>query len=76
MRKYVICNMPDEKLFYKQCNALEKNIPELVKGDLLIDVDGSITQIYYLSGKKIIVRNSEYLGTLEVESEIELEKFF
>ncbi len=40
MLHYTICNMPNEELFYKQCAALEKNIPELMKEPLLEDVAG------------------------------------
>ncbi|WMI81837.1 hypothetical protein [Anaerotignum sp. MB30-C6] len=76
MYHYTICNMPDEEIFFKQCSALEKNVPNLVKKDLLEDVDGSLTQIYEKDGSKITVHNSEYIGALYVESEIELEQFF
>lgn len=76
MYHYTICNVPDEELFYKQCAALEKNVPALEKDSLLEDVDGSLTQIYRKEEKEISVHNSEYIGALYIDSEIELTQFF
>lgn len=76
MYHYSICNMPDKELFYKQCKALEKKVPGLVKKDFLSDVDGSLTQIYSKEDSRVEVHNSEYIGALFVDSEIELEQFF
>ncbi len=76
MYHYTICNIPDEELFYKQCAALEQNVPDLEKDLLLKDVDGSLTQIYKKSEKEISVHNSEYIGALYIDSEIELTQFF
>lgn len=72
----MICDTPNEEIFYKQCDALEKNIKEIDKKDLLEDVDGSKIQVYYYNNKNIKVINSYYENELFVESEIELEKFF
>lgn len=49
---YNICTNADEKIFQDQCQALEKYIPNIVKGKLLEDVDGSKTQRYYKDKKK------------------------
>lgn len=76
MFEYNICNQADEVIFEKQCLALEKNIPNLVKGNVLIDVDGSKIQPYSLKGSKIIVYNSTYLDEVYVKSEVELEQYF
>ncbi len=76
MYRYMICDTPNEEIFYKQCDALEKNIKEIDKKDLLEDVDGSKIQVYYYNNKNIKVINSYYENELFVESEIELEKFF
>lgn len=76
MYSYTICNQPDSELFKKQCLALEKHIPDLIKGELLEDVDGSQIQAYTKDKAKILVYNSEYVGALYIESEIELEQFF
>lgn len=45
---YGICDQADKLLFKKQCIALEKNIPNLKKEELLEDVDGSQWQFYVL----------------------------
>lgn len=73
---YNICTEADRDIFIKQCKALEKHIPNLVKDKLLEDVDGSETQIYFVDGKKIVVHNSYYIGAVYIKSEVELEHFF
>ena len=77
MKKYyAICNQADKAIFEKQCVALEKNIPDLVKGECLEDVDGSETQLYRYKDKEISVHNSYYTDEVYINSEIELEQFF
>lgn len=76
MFEYNICTVPDRNIFIKQCKALEKHIPDIIKGDLLKDVDKSETQIYTVNNKKIFVYNSFYVGAVYIKSEIELEKYF
>ena len=73
---YPICNMADEKIFYKQCAALESHVPGLEKGKTLQDVDGSTTQSYRKDGGEILVHNSEYIGAVYIDSDIELKQFF
>ena len=74
--KYNICNVPDEEVFLKQCEALERHIPRIIKGDIHTDVDGSKTQLYTLQDSKIIIHNSYYIGAVYIDSEIELEQYF
>lgn len=76
MFQYNICTEPDREIFIKQCQALEKHIPNLIKGNLLDDADGSEFQIYKLNGKKIVVHNSNYIGAVFIESEIDIDKYF
>lgn len=76
MYHYSICNVADEVIFQKQCRALETHLPHLVKGELLEDVDGSLTQWYWLDGKMITVHNSNYIDAIYVDSEVELEPYF
>ena len=76
MYTYNICSEPDEHLFEKQCRALEKYIPGLVKGSLLHDVDDSLTQCYSLGDSSIVVHNSYYIGALYIDSEINLDNYF
>lgn len=76
MFQYNICTEPNREIFIKQCKALEKHIPNLIKGKLLDDVDGSETQIYALNGKQITVHNSNYIGAVFIDSEIDLDTYF
>lgn len=73
---YNICTVPDKTLFYKQCAALEKHIPNLKKLDFLHDVDDSLIQLYEKDGQSIKVCNCEYIGALYVDSEFDLKPFF
>ena len=76
MFEYSICNQADEEIFVKQCSALEKHIPGLVKKDLSTDVDNSKVQEYTLGDAEITVHNDYYINEVVVKSEIELEHFF
>lgn len=76
MYKYSICNQADEEIFLKQCNALERKIPGLIKQKLLIDVDNSKIQEYILNGKKVTVYNSNYDDEVYVKSEVDLLQYF
>ncbi len=76
MYHYSICTIADEVIFQKQCRALETHLPHLVKDELLEDVDGSLTQRYWLDGKTITVHNSNYIDAIYVDSEVELESYF
>ena len=76
MFEYNICAEADRNIFEKQCKVLEKYIPNISKGKLLEDVDGSETQLYLIGDKEVSVHNSFYIGAVYVESEIELESYF
>ena len=76
MKNYTICTQPDQELFKRQCIALEKHIPNLVKEDLLKDVDGSIFQKYHHTTGMVRVCNDNYIGCLYIESEFDLEPYF
>ena len=76
MIEYTITNFPDDTLFEKQCRALETHIPGIKKTTRLEDVDGSVYQFYTVNDAKIEVRNSYYLGGIDVLSEIDLSKYF
>ena len=71
--EYDICNVEDEGIFYKQCSALEKNIPKLEKLPLIMaDV---LYQRYLLDGNQIGVWCDFYNG-VHIKSDIPLEPFF
>lgn len=73
---YNIRDQADETLFYKQCDALEKNIPNIRKIDFRQDVDSSIIQIYEVGNQKIEVYNDTNVGAIYIKSEIDLEQLF
>ena len=73
---YGICNHSDRTLFKRQCIALETNIPNLKKEELLEDVDGSWWQFYALKNKKIVVRNDCCINELYIESDVDLLQYF
>ncbi len=76
MFRYEICNQADNGIFEKQCLALEKNIPDLIRQKRLQDVDGSETQLYRLKQYDVRVHNSMYLNEVYIESGIDLTQYF
>lgn len=76
MFHYSVCTVADGDIFEKQCKALETHVPNIQKGEILEDVDGSQTQIYQVGDKRILVHNSYYIDAVYVDSEIELEQYF
>lgn len=76
MYRYNICSAADEKVFSKQCIAIEKKLNDLKKIELLIDVDGSKIQKYEFRGESIKVVNSIYTDEVYVESSVDIKPFF
>lgn len=76
MFEYGICTECDEEIFKKQCAALERHIPDLIRTVNYTDVDGTQVQKYSKDGSLITVRNDYDVGAVYIESEIELERFF
>ena len=54
---------------------IEKELKPLKKEKLLIDVDGSLIQVYYTDSKKIKVLNDYEVDAVYIESEKELSDF-
>lgn len=75
MFDYNICSQADYIIFEKQCFALEKNIPNIEKSNLLTDVDGSKIQFYKINGSTIKVYIDYDIDAVYVESEIELTQY-
>ena len=63
-------------MFYRQCRALEKHVPDILKKKELENIDGGLIWIYETDGAQIIVKNDFYIGGVFVDSEIELTQFF
>ncbi|EFM10162.1 hypothetical protein PaecuDRAFT_3121 [Paenibacillus curdlanolyticus YK9] len=76
MFEYNICTKADDEIFNRQCLALEKHIPGLIKRDLLVDVDDSQTQHYELEGGAVTVHNDRYVDAVYVKAETDIEKYF
>ena len=76
MFEYHICNQADERLFYAQCNAVEKHIRALEKKELLVDVDGTRVQQYEHRNGHIMVKNDLQVNALYVISEFDLLPYF
>lgn len=55
---------------------MEKNIPDLKKSEILIDIDGSQIAVYFKDGKKVTVHISYYVGAVYIQSEFDLTTFF
>lgn len=73
---YTICTEFDEDIFNQQCKALEKNIPDIIKGQFLHDVDETKIQFYNIKGKEVKVVNDFEVDAVYIDSDIELKQFF
>ena len=73
--EYMISIVADKEIYYKQCAALEIQIPGLQKLRELHDVDGGIYQYYQYEGKNICVLYDRYLNDVHIKSEIPLELY-
>lgn len=60
------------KLFKETCSKIEKNISELAKKELLVDVDGTTIQKYEIGGGEIVVFDDYDIGAVFVQSDIDL----
>ena len=63
----------DEKAFFETCKIIENRLHGLKKEKLLIDVDGTLIQIYYLKDKKIAVYDDYDVDAVYVDSDVQLE---
>ena len=73
MKDYLICAKPDIEVFEKICTEVEEHIPELKRGELLVDVDGSTLQIYESQEHKLVVKNSYYFGDVHIETDMDID---
>lgn len=76
MYKYTICNFADEEIFYRQCRALEKHIPDLKQGRFLDCLDDTLVQYYQHPKGRIEVRNDADVDVVYVDSEFDLHPYF
>lgn len=72
MYEYNVCPTASNERFSEMCHHIERSMPDIVKGKLLIDVDGTGMQRYSKDGKKIMVINDYDVDAVYIESEIEI----
>ncbi len=76
MYEYIICNSADEEIFYRQCRALEKHIPDLQVGKFLDCLDETLIQYFQHPKGKIEVWNHADTDAVYVDSEFDLLPYF
>lgn len=74
MFSYNVFKSASNEEFKKVCKKIEK-ISGIKKEQPIIDVDGSIIQIYWQDSKKITVYNDYEIGAVYINSDIELGGF-
>lgn len=72
MFSYTVSKEADNLAFKNACIDLEKSVKISKKDKLLIDVDGTLIQIYNADGKKIKVVNDYEVDAVYIDSDIDL----
>ena len=76
MYSYTISKEPNNALFLKVCNTIEKHFCQATKDEMLTDVDGTCVQIYRLPDGVIKVCNDYEVYALYVDSNVDLKRLF
>lgn len=76
MFKYNIHKEADNSKFKDACKKIENGIKGLKTEEPLIDVDGSVIQIYNSKNGKIKVYNDYEVDAVYIDSEINLDRLF
>lgn len=76
MFDYTISKTANNSRFKWACEQIEKNVNNLKKEKLLVDVDGSAVQIYHINNHKIRVDNDFEIDAVFVTSDINLSRLF
>ena len=76
MYRYCVNSENNTKKFKETCSIIEKAYPKAKKNKLLIDVDGSTIQTYTEDGKDIDIYDDYDIGSVYVQSEIDLGAIF
>ena len=71
-----ISKSADNEQFKTACKKIEDRMHGLKKEKRLVDVDGSLIQIYYSGSKKIKVYNDYEVDAVYVESDMDLSRIF
>lgn len=73
---YTICPNNSQEFFVNTCRKIENYYPDIVKEDLLTDVDGTTIQKYHIGRNEIVVYDDYEVGAVYVHSDINLESVF
>ncbi len=76
MFEYTVYRDNSAKEFKRACAVIEQHYPDAKKGELLIDVDGSVVQTYTHQEKDIDIYDDYDIGIVYVKSEIDLSHIF
>ena len=76
MYKYNIYKMADNNMFKETCKKIENGMSGLKAEAPLVDVDGTVIQIYEVGEKKIKVYNDYEVDAVYIDSEINLDQLF
>ena len=76
MFNYTVAKEADNKAFLNACEKIEKEFKPLKKDNVLIDIDGTLIQVYYAENKKIKIFNDYEVDAVYIESEKELGTLF
>ena len=74
MFTYNISKVADNKAFKKACSAIEDKVKNFKKEKLLVDVDGTLIQIYTVPDGRIKVVNDYLVDAVYADSDVDLEK--
>lgn len=72
MFSYNIHKEADAEAFEKACARIEKGVPGIKKEKILVDVDGTLIQVYHTSEGKIEVVNDYEIDAVYADSTIDL----
>lgn len=73
---YTLCPEISNEVFIDTYQKIEQRWPEFRKERLLIDVDGTVLQIYYQGQNEVVVYNDVEVGAVYIESDIDLDDLF
>lgn len=76
MFDYTVCPDNDNEKFFDSCKAIEQAFMSANKKKILIDVDGSLVQMYEIDNSTIQVFNDFDMGAVYIQSEVDLSEIF
>ena len=75
MFSYNVYPEVNEKKFYEACKKIENELVNIVKEDILEDVDSSLIQIYKTPAGEIKVFNDYEVDAVYIDSQVEIKSF-